>query len=160
MRLSGKFPRLVLAYALVAIAILVAHTGLRYLTGYVHRNGQVWIGGRLMVDHGRVYHSLYTGQLIWHALAAFFIVSAWHLSSDQSADSPKRFAWFLTSRRVNIIAGILFIFGGLGFVFGKSTPDPVQDSIVLLDFGVVVAVALRVICRGIYRWRFQHSARS
>lgn len=156
-RLSGRFSRLVLAYALVAVAVLVAHTGLRYLTGYFYRNGKVWIGGRLMVDHGRVYHSLYTGQLVWHALATFFIVTVWHLTSDQSADSSKRFAWLLTSRRVNIIAGVLFIFGGLGLVFGKSTPDPVQDSIVFLDFAVVVLVVLRVICRGIYSWRFKHS---
>jgi hypothetical protein len=113
-----------------------------------------------MVDHGRVYHSLYTGQLVWHALAAFFIVTAWHLRSDQFPAGAKGFAWFLTSGRVNIVAGTVFIFAGLGLVFGKAPPDPVQDSIYLFDLALVVAVALRVVCREIYSWRSRHSVAS
>jgi type IV secretory pathway VirB2 component (pilin) len=154
--LAGKFPRLVLAYAAVGIVVLAASAGLYYLTGYIYRNAQVIVGGELMVDNGKVYHSLYTEELIWHAVAALLIVTAWHLMSDRLPDEVNRIGWFLTSRRVNVIAGILFIFAGLGLLFGKSGLDPVTVFVVLLDLALVSAVVLRVVWREIYLWQVRH----
>jgi len=100
-----------------------------------------------MVDHGRVYHSLYTEQLLWHVAAVLLAVTVWHLKSEAPL-AGGRLAWFLLSPRVNMIAGISFIFGTLGLA---QKGEFVVEEIYVADAVIVQLVVLRVIVREIYR---------
>jgi len=147
MRLSGRLARLLRDYIVVILLALAAHAGLFYLTGVRNQNSTVWVYRELMVDHGKVYHSLYTGQLLWHVAAVLLAVTVWHLKSEAPL-AGGRLAWFLLSPRVNMIAGISFIFGTLGLSdkggFGVR-------EIYGADAVIVLLVVLRVIVREIYR---------
>jgi len=149
MRLSGRLARLLRDYVAVILLALAAHAGLFYLTGVRNQDTTVWIYRTLMVDHGKVYHSLYTGQLLWHVAAVLLAVTVWHLKSEAPL-AGGRLAWFLLSPRVNMIAGIAFIFGTLG-LYDKGGPLTDLDEIYVADAVFVLLVVLRVIVREIYR---------
>ncbi len=147
MRLSGRLARLLRDYIVVILLALAAHAGLFYLTGVRNQNSTVWVYRELMVDHGKVYHSLYTWQLLWHVAAVLLAVTVWHLKSEAPL-AGGRLAWFLLSPQVNMIAGISFIFGTLGQLDkgGFSVRE-----IYVADEVIVLLVVLRVIVREIYR---------
>jgi hypothetical protein len=144
--MRSRFAKLLVAYCVIAVTTLLAHLCFTWLTGVVHLNDKIWIGRQLMVDQGIVYRSLYTEALILHVIPTVIAVTIWFLMSDRAVSSD-RYTWFLTSRRVNAIALVLFAFAALG-AFQKGGPgDRVERAIAVVDMIVVVAFFLRIVLR-------------
>ena len=145
-KMRSRFAKLLAAYCVVAFTTLLAHLFLKWLTGVAHRNDAIWFGRQLMVDHGIAYRSLYTGALILHVVPAVIAVTIWFLISDR-AFSGDRYMWFLTSRRVNAIALVMFAFAALSAFQKGGWQDPVESGIAALDIVVVIAFFARIVLR-------------
>ena len=159
-----KLRRLLVAYCLVAATAFVAYHGSKWLTGKLHphstlsRGRMVTSEGRRvieeerMVEEGKVNFSLYGEQVWWYSTMLFFLATVWALREDDRTAYESTWEYLLTSKKVNMMVGVLFIFATLGLLFGKGghVVDPVVIALLLFSPMALAVIFARFIARGIY----------
>ena len=147
----NKLKKLLAAYVLLLILVVCGYYSSLWLTGVTHPHSIVIHSEEIMVEYGHTYRSLYTGELIFYALMFFFMISIWILHSDKYSDFDGPIDYFLASKKMNIISGVLFSFAGIGIVLtGKTVPDPVLDFLTIFNLSLVFLVVLRFFIKEVY----------
>ena len=146
-----RLRRLLVAYGLVVVTALVAYHGSKWLTGKLHPHSGLSIGGKRVVEEGKVQFSLYGEQVWWYSIMLFFLATVWALREDDRNAYESTWHYLFTSKKVNMMVGVLFIFAALGLVFAKTAlVDPVVTAVHLFNLTALAVIFVRFIAKESY----------
>ena len=142
--------RLTLAYGAIILAAVLADRILRLATAWIHPNATVIVDGVTVVYHGIARSSLYRDELVWYTAMCLLLATIAVLMHDDSDALQQPLRRFLTSRKVNMMVGTLFIFCALGLTFSKAVPDPILNALTVVNLVVIGLIVVRVLMREVY----------
>ena len=144
-----RLKRLLVAYGLAGVTALVAYHGSIWLSGKLHPHSTFSIGGKRVVEEVQV--SLYGEEVWWYSIMLFLLATVWALREDDGTAYKSRWEYLFTSKKLNTMVGVLFIFAALGLVFSKTAQfDPVVTAVFLFNLTTLAVIFVRFIARETY----------
>lgn len=141
---------LLLTNGFILLLAFISYYLLKWLSGEIYSTSIIIVQGKTAIEKGNVYSFLYLNELIWYTIMLLLLSTIWILKKDDRKNYNSKIQYFLISKKMNVIVGVIFIFSALGLTFSKTIPDPIIDILTYFNLTIIALIIIRFILKEIY----------